>query len=331
MAALFVRIALLVAVAAHSVQGYSAEAAGPLLHQDCTLSWNPNGESDLGGYRLYFGRLASQLSQVRDIGLRTSIRCSEAQAGANGQWFVAIAAYDTSGNVSALSQALPFELAGIAAPAPRPQLVGPASVALQVRPYGFQLTWIDWNLPPVSHRIIVSSSHRPVWTTAALLPPGVTQFSYFQPADEEWVCYRVRAESDEAASQAAQHSEYSEDGRSCFHPNPAPVIVQPLLAPTIFPEPQNVRLRALQPGFELTWSNPGGTTISHRIEVSGSVDSRWTTLASLPPGATRFRYQFPIDAEWVCLRIRGEQQRLVSLWAMAGDPTDRQFCFRPGL
>ena len=112
-------------------------------------------------------------------------------------------------------------------------------------------------------------------------------------------------------------------------PPRVPSIEQPILASTALFEPQSVRLTPMQPGFELTWKNL--QIASNRIEVSSSVDVNWRTLMVLQPGLETFTYPLSIDAEWVCMRIRAEQQRVVSLWATAGGPNDRQFCFKPAL
>lgn len=305
-----------------------AQAAGPVVYQDCTLAWNPNTDSDLAGYRVYVGRISSLLNQVRDVGSHTSIRCSEIGATANGQWFGAVTAYDTSGNESTRSQVLPFELNGFPNPATPPQVSEPAFVHLAVREPGFQLTWADTNLPPVSYRIETSSSLQPNWTSVTVQPPGVTRFNYFQPHNVEWVCYRVRGESGAIVSPWAQAGGPN-DRQFCFQPTRIATIEQPILVPAVFLEPRNVRLTAKESGFELTWDDPGATPLTHRIEGSGSVDTRWTPLAVLPLGTTTFTIDSPIDAAWVCVRVRAEQQRVVSLWAMSGGLLDRQFCFRP--
>jgi hypothetical protein len=118
-----------------------------------------------------------------------------------------------------------------------------------------------------------------------------------------------------------------DDRQFCFAPSRVPSIEQPILAPAVFFEPSSVQLTSMRPGFELTWKNPA--SVSHRIEVSSSVEANWRTLVKVPPGLERFTYARPIDAEWVCVRIRAEVQRVVSLWATAGGLNDRQFCFRP--
>jgi hypothetical protein len=314
-------------------------AAGPVLQQECTVAWTANTEPDLAGYRVYFGKLQTQLKLAGDAGLRTSVRCSEAGATLNGQWFVSVTAYDDTGNESALSQALPFELAGLAAPDPPPQLLAPASVQLEVKPHGYQLTWLNPNLHPVSHRIRVyswpdSDTAQVRRIQTVVVPPGVTMFRFFQPTAEPRVCVRIRGESGSIASWWARNHELNAT-RFCFVPDPpAPSIDQSIVASTIFPEPQHVTLRTHKEGFELGWDDPGPSFIAHRIEVmNGAATStfpQWFTLAVLPPGETKFTYPFPVDVEQVCLRVRSEVGNVVSLWAAADGLLDRQFCYSPG-
>ena len=91
-----------------------------------------------------------------------------------------------------------------------------------------------------------------------------------------------------------------------------------------------MQLESVSRGFKISWGSADAqSAATYRIEVSGSVDPRWTTLAVLPQRLTSFWHATEIDAEWVCLRIRAEVGRAVSLWATAGDPNDRQFCFKP--
>jgi len=320
-------LSIVLVYSAASVQ--QAAAIGPVAYRDCSLSWNLNAEPDLAGYRLYLGRSASRLDRIKDIGLRTSIRCSEVDAAANGQWFGTVTAYDFNGNESEPAPAVPFEIAGWPEPALPEEILEPSAVRFINTTLGVLFAWNDSNAPLTSHRIEMSSSLNPTWTTASVQPPGVSLFSYFQLAGAEWVCYRVRAERETLVSEWAQAGGPT-DRQFCAKPSPLQVIDQPILAPTILFEPEATRLATFPQGFTLSWGHPGAVSgPSYRIEVIGPLDLRWTTLALLPPGTNRFNYYRAINAEWVCLRVRAEVGRAVSLWAAAGGPLDRQFCYKP--
>ncbi len=307
------------------------ETAGAPLQGDCTFSWNANPESDLAGYRLYLGRLASQLHLVKDIGNRTSIRCSDVDVRFNGRWFGAITAYDRSGNESERSPILPFELAGIAEPASSSPLSEPVLFTLTVRVPGVQLLWVDRNQPMVSHRVEMSSSLTPAWTTLTVEAPGMTRLATFQLSEAEWVCYRVRAEQDSLVSPWTRASG-SDDRQLCYRPARVTTISQPIVASTILFEPERIIFTPKPSGFDVVWTaSTSAPTASTRIEVNSSVHPTWSALAVLPASVTRFSYGLPLDADWACLRLRAEVGRFVSLWAAATGPQDRQFCFVPGL
>ena len=71
-----------------------------------TLSWNPNTESDLAGYKVYFGTVSSTYTQSVDVGL-TSTPATPQYILNNlvegNTYFFTITAYDTSGNQSGYS------------------------------------------------------------------------------------------------------------------------------------------------------------------------------------------------------------------------------------
>lgn len=306
-----------------------AGAAGPVLHQDCVIAWDANHEPDLAGYRVSLGRFPDVLTQKSDVGNVTQVPCSRVGAATNGQWFVAVTAYDASGSERARSIVLPFELTALPSPAPLAQVSEPAAVQLTVREPGFQLAWADTNLHRVSHRIEIASSLNPNWTTLAVLPPGGTRLSYFHPVDVDWVCYRVRAESGAVVSLWAQAGGPN-DRQFCFPPTRAPSIDQPFPLSLLIFEPRLVQLAVMRPGFQLTWENSDiSPLLRYRIEVSSSINPSWTTLTVPNAGALKFEFLQPIDAEWVCVRIRSEINRFVSLWAVAGSLSDRQYCFSP--
>ncbi|MFQ6112450.1 MAG: fibronectin type III domain-containing protein, partial [bacterium] len=66
------------------------------------VSWDPNGEHDLSGYKIYYGTTSRSYGQVVDVGNVTSRRITGLQAGV--RYFFAVTAYDFSGNESAFSE-----------------------------------------------------------------------------------------------------------------------------------------------------------------------------------------------------------------------------------
>jgi len=73
-----------------------------------TITWNPNTEKDIGGYQLYYGTSSGQYTAVLDLGNVTSCEFSKLIIYEHDPYFVAVTAYDISGNESSFSQELPL-------------------------------------------------------------------------------------------------------------------------------------------------------------------------------------------------------------------------------
>ncbi len=78
---------------------YSAQA---------TLSWNPNSESDLAGYKVYYGNSSGSYSFNVDVGNQTSYTISNLVEGKI--YFFAATAYDFSGNESGYSNEVSYDV-----------------------------------------------------------------------------------------------------------------------------------------------------------------------------------------------------------------------------
>ena len=68
---------------------------------EITLAWDQNPESDIAGYKVYYGLESRAYSNVIDIGSYTSCTISGLEEGET--YFIAATAYDTSGDESAYS------------------------------------------------------------------------------------------------------------------------------------------------------------------------------------------------------------------------------------
>ncbi len=82
----------------------TAEAA----HLD--LAWSPNDETDLGGYRVYYGLESRDYIGSVDVGRATS--CLLDNLMEDVPYYIALTAYDTGGNESGFSQ----EVVGVGSP-----------------------------------------------------------------------------------------------------------------------------------------------------------------------------------------------------------------------
>ena len=68
--------------------------------QQVNLAWDANSESDLGGYKVYWGMASRSYSLNQDNGNQTTATISSL---ADGRWYFAVTAYDLMGNESGFS------------------------------------------------------------------------------------------------------------------------------------------------------------------------------------------------------------------------------------
>lgn len=74
------------------------------------LAWDPNGEGDLAGYRIYYGISSGEYINFVDVGKVQTYTLDNLMDGVT--YYIAITAYDTAGNESDFSG----EVAGIGVP-----------------------------------------------------------------------------------------------------------------------------------------------------------------------------------------------------------------------
>ncbi len=70
----------------------------PLQAATLTATWDPNSESDLAGYKVYYGTESGSYSTIEDVGNTTSYVARDLVAGQ--EYFFVVTAYDESGNES---------------------------------------------------------------------------------------------------------------------------------------------------------------------------------------------------------------------------------------
>lgn len=71
------------------------------LYQSVIVQWLPNSEPDLAGYKVYYGTASQSYSRIIPVGLSTQYTISDLEPGY--QYYFAVAAFDTAGNESPLS------------------------------------------------------------------------------------------------------------------------------------------------------------------------------------------------------------------------------------
>jgi hypothetical protein len=124
----------------------SAEAA------TVSLSWDPNPESDIGGYLLSYGTAPSQYTSTVDVGNVTSFQFSEPDPTV--RYYLAIRAYDTAGAISEYSNEVfttpaspPLTVTNLSSNKTSPQTVGTSITFSAIAsggttPYQFKY-WVD--------------------------------------------------------------------------------------------------------------------------------------------------------------------------------------------
>jgi hypothetical protein len=94
----------------------SAQADGPVFRDDCTITWDAGvGGPPPDGYHVLSGPTSGIYPNQTDVGLVTTVRCSEAGLSKAGQKYVVVRAYDAFG-VSEVTPVFPFTLTALAAP-----------------------------------------------------------------------------------------------------------------------------------------------------------------------------------------------------------------------
>ncbi len=87
-------------------------AAGVVVGPNGTVFWTANTDTDLAGYKIYFGQAPGVYSVSSDIGKTATptnplVSISTFNLS-EGQWYVAVTAYDLAENESGKSVEVPF-------------------------------------------------------------------------------------------------------------------------------------------------------------------------------------------------------------------------------
>lgn len=96
-----------------------------------SLNWNSNTESDLAGYRVYYGNTSGIYTSSEDAGNVTSYEISNVTNGKT--YYISLRAYDTSGNESASSQEV-YAYIPVSNTTPSIQLQNPITGAVLSKP-----------------------------------------------------------------------------------------------------------------------------------------------------------------------------------------------------
>lgn len=83
-----------------------------------TVAWDPNPEPTVAGYRLYYG--TSSRYYTNSVDVASSTRCTISALLEGVTYYMAVTAYDTSGNQSGYSNEIVYTVPGGTSPSPSP-------------------------------------------------------------------------------------------------------------------------------------------------------------------------------------------------------------------
>lgn len=96
----------------------------PLFAASIKVTWNPNTEDDLAGYKIYYGTASGVYGDPIDVGNVTNGIIPD--VADKTVYYVAVTAYDTSGNESGFSQEVSVDIPDVTAPA------APTNIILEI-------------------------------------------------------------------------------------------------------------------------------------------------------------------------------------------------------
>ncbi len=103
--------------------------------RSATVTWDANRESDLSGYRVYYGTSSRNYSQQISVGKVTLHRVSGLEEGRS--YFFAVTAVDVAGNESGFSTEVSVEIPQLPDPPPDDPPVDPTAEAIGTVVYNF--------------------------------------------------------------------------------------------------------------------------------------------------------------------------------------------------
>jgi hypothetical protein len=92
--------------------------AGVACSATVTVAWDPNPEPTVAGYNMYYGTSSGRYTSSVDVGSATRCAISALQEGVT--YYLAVTAYDESGNQSGYSDEIVYTVPSGADPAPSP-------------------------------------------------------------------------------------------------------------------------------------------------------------------------------------------------------------------
>ncbi|MBI3606761.1 MAG: fibronectin type III domain-containing protein [Nitrospirae bacterium] len=158
---------------------------------DAILAWDPNTEPDLAGYKVHYGTAPGTYSVVSDVGDVTTLTVTGLGPGT---YYLAVTAYDTSGNESAASNEVSKSFADTTPP------VISAVASGTITNVGAKITWVT---DEASSSQVEYGTTTAYGTSSALAATLVTSHTINLTGLAPSTTYHFRVTSADAAGNAA--------------------------------------------------------------------------------------------------------------------------------
>jgi purple acid phosphatase-like protein/fibronectin type III domain protein len=172
----------------------------PLFAVDVTLAWNPNSESDLAGYKLYYGTASHSYGSPVIVGNKTTYTVSG--LGAKTYYF-AVVAYNTSGKESGFSDEVSKDTSASADTSP-PSI----SNALISKLSDSGMT-ISWTTNEISDTQVEFGTATTYGSSTPLVSTLVTNHSVQLTGLQPITLYHFRVKSRDAAGNLAKSADFT--------------------------------------------------------------------------------------------------------------------------
>lgn len=176
--------------------------------ESVSLTWNPNTELDLAGYKLHYGTASNSYSVHIDVHNVTTYTVTGLAAGQT--YYFAATAYDTAGNESGYSNQVSHTIPALNGPPTTPAIPSGASGALVNTTVAFSTSASDPDGDALQYRYDWGGGVLSAWGSAGQAYTWTTSGSY-----------AVKAQARDSHGLESAWS----DGKAVTISNPAPVVV----------------------------------------------------------------------------------------------------------
>jgi hypothetical protein len=252
-------------------------AAANALAANVTLAWDPNTESDLGGYKIHYGTTSGNYSVHIDVHNVTTYTVTGLTDGQT--YYLAATAYDTSGNESGYSNSVSYAVPSINGAPTAPSTPTGSSSALVNTAITFSTSATDPNGD-------TNLQYRYDWGGGVLSSWGVASQSHSWAAAGQ---YAVKAQ---ARDSLGAESVWSAAKTVTITQNTQNA------APSMPATPSGAASALVNKAitFSTSATDPNGDSLQYRFDWGGGVLSSWGAASQLRSWAAAGQYAVKAQA-----------------------------------